>query len=66
MKKRVLPTAPGLQSAAGSPAYLTASVNNDNQRTAGREEFAGGGGGSLMGLAPVAVANASSRVVSPE
>jgi hypothetical protein len=50
-----------------TPSYLSALVNSDSQNTGGRSvEIAGGGGGSLIGLAPVTVANASSRIASPE
>jgi hypothetical protein len=42
-------------------------VNSDNQKAGGsNEEFAGDGGGSLTGLAPVTVANANSRIANPE
>jgi hypothetical protein len=48
-------------------AYLTAIVNSDSQNSGGSGvELAGGGGGSLMGLAPVTVANTNSRIASPE
>jgi hypothetical protein len=41
-------------------------VNNDNQKASGSEELTGDGGGSLIGLAPVIVANANSRTATPE
>lgn len=47
--------------------YLTAAVNSDNQKAGGSSEDVGGdGGGSLMGLALAAVADANSRIASPE
>jgi hypothetical protein len=50
-----------------TPSYLGAIVNSDSQNTGGRSvEIAGLGGGSLMGLAPVTVAHANSRIASPE
>jgi len=49
------------------PLYLSATVNSESQKPGGSSEgIAGGGGGSLMGLAPVTVANVNSRIASPE
>jgi len=50
---------------AGHRAYLTAPVNNNNQKAGGNEgpQF---GGGSLMGLALPTVANVNSRIANPE
>lgn len=50
----------------GHHAYLKAAVNSDNQKATGGEEGPQFGGGSLMGLAFVTVANVNSRIANPE